>query len=430
MLGIVKAFRANVCKLKNLLAISLKPKKSIVVADEFLPWLGLSFLSLQSILRRKGVNAIPLSSIGLTSTSGSIDLHTHEYCRNIAEYPALVESEDCSPEISQVYNELLDKWTKNLSNLVSNITSFFKEVDLCGVVIVHGFEPTNAALRASAILSSIPCLAIENTSRPDRLIWDNIASYACVDNLSRNYYFRYKNLVANSTVLNYRELFTSKYIRNKSEEHRSCRYTDHQTNELNRQDYVLFLGQVYTDAATINCLNDWSSPLELLEYVVDWCVARGVELVVKLHPKELCGRDTITDKNYEKLTYRKIADNPRLATKLDMCAYIDSENTLDTVSLIKSSAFVVTLTSQAGIEAAILGKAVVIGGRSTYSGLGFTYDAPSPWLLDAQLSKAWSNKNLDLSFEASRYAYIYFEIYCIHKSEECLADLCISSFLK
>ena len=430
MIEIVNPFRASVCKLRRLLAIRLNSRKSIVVADEFLPWLGLSFSSLQSILRRKGVNAIPLSSIRLTSPSGSIDLHTHEFCRNIAEYPALVELEVCSPDISQEYNELLDKWTKHLSNLVSNITSFFKGVNLCGVVIVHGFEPTNAALRASAILSSVPCLAIENTSRPDRVIWDNIASYACVDNLSRNYYFRYKNLVSSSTVLNYRDMFTSEFIRNKSEEHRSCRYNDCQSNELNQKNYVLFLGQVYTDAATINCLNDWSSPLELLEYVVDWCIARGVELVVKLHPKELCGRDTITDKNYEKLTYRKIADNPRLATKLDKCAYIDSENTLDTVSLIKSSAFVVTLTSQAGIEAAILGKAVVIGGRSTYSGLGFTYDAPSPWLLDAQLSQAWSNKNLDLSFEASRYAYIYFEIYCINKSEECLADLCVSSFLK
>ena len=262
------------------------------------------------------------------------------------------------------------------------------------------------------------------------VIWDNIASYACVDNLSRNYYFRYKNLVSSSTVLNYRDMFTSEFIRNKSEEHRSCRYNDCQSNELNQKNYVLFLGQVYTDAATINCLNDWSSPLELLEYVVDWCIARGVDLAVKLTPQELCGRDTITDKNYDKLTCRKIADNPRLATKLDKCAYIDSENSLDTVSLIKSSAFVVTLTSQAGIEAAILGKAVVIGGRSTYSGLGFTYDAPSPWLLDAQLSQAWSNKNLDLSFEASRYAYIYFEIYCINKSEECLADLCVSSFLK
>jgi hypothetical protein len=430
MIGIINPFRANVCKLRKLLAIRLNARKSIVVADEFLPWLGLSFSSLQSILRRKGVNAIPLSSIRLSSPSSSIDLHTHEFCRNIAEYPALVELEDCSPDISQEYNELLDKWTKHLSNLVSNITSFFKEVDLCGVVIVHGFEPTNAALRASAILSSVPCLAIENTSRPDRVIWDNIASYACVDNLSRNYYFRYKNLVSSSTVLNYRDMFTSEFIRNKSEEHRSCRYNDCQSNELNQKNYVLFLGQVYTDAATINCLNDWSSPLELLEYVVDWCIARGVELVVKLHPKELCGRDTITDKNYDKLTCRKIADNPRLATKLDKCAYIDSENSLDTVSLIKSSAFVVTLTSQAGIEAAILGKAVVIGGRSTYSGLGFTYDAPSPWLLDAQLSQAWSNKNLDLSFEASRYAYIYFEIYCINKSEECLADLCVSSFLK
>jgi hypothetical protein len=427
---IINFFRTSGWRLKKFLFVRFFARKSIVVADDFLPWLGLSFSKLQGILRKKGIDAIPLSTIRSTSRSNSIDLKTHEFCRNLAQYPALVTLENCSPDNTHVYNELLDKWTKQLSNLVKDFFSFYEQVDLCGVVLVHGIEPTNAALRASAILASVPCLAIENTSRPNKLIWDNIASFACVDNLSRNYYFRYKNLVPITVALDYRDKFRSEYIKHKSEEHRSHNSVDSLSFSFKSKSYILFLGQVYTDAAVLNCLNDWSSPVELLEYVVDWCIDNGVELVVKLHPKELSGRDTIANKDYEKLTFRKITANHRLITKLNMCAYIDSENSLETVGLIKSSAIVVTLTSQAGLEAAILGKPVVIGGRSTYSGLGFTYDAPSPWLLNAQLNQAWSNKDLDYSFEASRYAYIYFEKYCIFKSEESLANLCISTFLQ
>ena len=429
----IKFLKARLRRLgnANILSILLNKrfKYSLIVSDSYFGWLGLDYEKFKAILTKRSIYVIALSSIKASSPEDSRGSCPQDLCRKLAEYPALVESEKCRPDKTLAFSECIDKWASLITRSIATISSNLKRIEPRGVVVVQGFEPNNASLRAASFLLSIPCLAIENSSRPDRLIWDNIASYACVNNLAGNFFFGYRHFVSDSEALAYRDNFTTETFCKKSEEHQSGSASRAQVKEAPETGYLLFLGQVFTDAATISNLCDWQSPLALIEKVVDWCVAKKVGIIIKLHPKEIKGRDTVTLKRYNNLTFRMINQMPLVQSKLFQCdSFIDSDNLLNTYDLIKSSALVVTLSSQAGLEAAIFGKPVVVGGRSSYSGLGFTYDAPNPALLEPQLDLAWSNKNSDHSLEASRFAAIYFEKYCISKTEEKLADLCVETF--
>lgn len=407
-------------------------KYSIIISDSHLSWLNLDFNRLQLILKSRKIKVIRLSSILSLPSKQTRHRIGDRFNHRLALYPTLVELEECSENSVCDGNNTLSRWKEYVSDYYNLFMAGLERCKPKGVVIVHGYEPCNASLRGAAIASALPCIAIENSSRADRLIWDNVSAYACIDNLSRNFYFQFKDFVEEKIIREYREKFITEYIRIKSNEHLpGSPLESNIKKKVCSQSYLLFLAQVYTDAATINCLNDWASPLELLGNVADWCIANNVNLVIKLHPKELNGRDPVRGNHYNNLTLRKIHGNPSLSAKLKQHALlIDSKNTANTFDLIKFSGIVVTLTSQAGLEAAIFGKPVVVCGRSTYSGLGFTYDAPSPWLLEPQLRQAWDNKNKDHSFTASLYAYIYFEKYCIPKNEESLADLCVARFQK
>lgn len=420
-------------RLKNLriCAILLKGRfrSSLIASDSCFGWLGLDYNKFKAILNKKKIDVLSLSIIDAISNKDSCSLPQPELCRKLAEYPALVESEKCRPDKTVDFNECIDKWTGILSENIISFSSGLKAIRPKGIVLVQGFEPKNASLRAAALGQGFPCLALENTSRPDRLAWDNIAAFACVDNLSRNFYFRYRSFLSDKVICDYRTHFLAQYVHEKSEEHRSGSHSKNISLKSSPKGYIVFIAQVFTDAATLNCLSHWDSPLELLEAVADWCICNKISLVIKLHPKEKNGRNPVNGKKYSKLTLRKILDTPSLLKKLHQCTLlIDAENLYNTYKLINASSVVVTLASQAGLEAAIFGKPVVVGGRSNYSGLGFTYDAPSPWLLDAQMSRAFSSQNTDNSFEASAFAYIFFEKYCIPKTEESLAELCLAIF--
>ncbi len=144
---------------------------------------------------------------------------------------------------------------------------------------------------------------------------------------------------------------------------------------------------------------------------------------MKLHPKEQSGLNTVDGRPYDRLTYRKIQQDASLLAQLDAIgATIDSDNLLDTYDLIDRCAVAVTVNSQAGLEAAIRGKPVVVCGDAFFAGLDFTWDAPHPAFLAPALAGACGSTSPQTDV-AREFAYIFFEKYCCPKTAATLLQL-------
>ncbi|MFM7928721.1 MAG: hypothetical protein ACKO9Q_13510, partial [Pirellula sp.] len=79
-----------------------------------------------------------------------------------------------------------DSFEKQIDRIASQIQG---RID--AAVIVQGFEPSNAFIRAAAIRQRIGTLALENTMLSDRLLWDSVSGIIPNRNLAKNYYWRY-----------------------------------------------------------------------------------------------------------------------------------------------------------------------------------------------------------------------------------------------
>ena len=104
---------------------------------------------------------------------------------------------------------------------------------------------------------------------------------------------------------------------------------------------------------------------------------------------------------------------------------MDFRNEADTYELIKRASAVVTLNSQAGLEAAAVGKPVVIGASCFYSGLGFAREAFTRALMEPALRQLISEGAPPGVADARRFLYIYFRKFCRNKSGQALADLLV-----
>jgi capsule polysaccharide export protein KpsC/LpsZ len=145
-----------------------------------------------------------------------------------------------------------------------------------------------------------------------------------------------------------------------------------------------------------------------------------LDLVVKLHPKEVHGLAPGTLQAYDRMTWRKMQESNLFVDFLkDQRVAVDSENNWDTYELIESAHCVATINSQSGLEAAIRGKPVIVLGEAFYSRLGFTNDWGLPALLDIL---GCEDLKIDLN-KARRFAYIFLEKYCVGKAPEDVANL-------
>ncbi|WFB35673.1 hypothetical protein P3T73_16095 [Kiritimatiellota bacterium B12222] len=287
----------------------------------------------------------------------------------------------------------------------------------------QGYELQAFCLRWVAIRCGIPLLAIENTALKDRLLWDVMSGITVNQNLAKNIYWRWKDHLSTAELVPFeaRLLATT----------RGLKSTEHQSPEgkafKDEQGYVLFLGQVYTDASVVFGLGEWRSPVEVLEALVSDCNAKGVKVFAKLHPKESQGVAPLTQRAYAQLTYRKIQTSSLLRAAIEEGQLLmDQENEYDTYALMEGAVAAVTLTSQAGLEAVMRGVPTILGGEAFYGGLGFTFTCPRPssmkGALDAVLATS-PEECVQMKESALRFAYCFYEKYCVAKSAEGVAAI-------
>ena len=430
-------------------------KHHLATPGHFLHWLGIDPVAFKQLIEPLGVscydhNLVPLKlpshQIGLADATGSQTLTTdqcHPLLRDAATYATCVQADALPHEWTAEIELLHCQWCRLLESRYRTIRQNFQHARPDLVLLVQGFEPHNAVARAAALELGVEVLALENTSRSDRLLWDRVTGLSG-RNASRQTYWKYKGSVCQTTYQNYCFELIDATKRLKSTEHQSPdgvaakRNTDslaaRKMKQTGERPYVLFLGQVYTDSSQVFGLRQWESPLEVLSELTDWCQANDYGLVLKLHPKEATGTNPVDNRKYDLLTYQKIKADTNLVARLDAVdAVIDYDNQLDTYQLIDQAAAAVTVNSQSGLEAAIRGIPVVVCGDANFGGLGFTFDAPQPDYLPVAMKlalKADSTHEANAAATASsrtdlaqEFTYLFFEKYCRPKTTDGLTSL-------
>ena len=402
----------------------IRTKKKVMLPVDHLPWLSLSYREVAMELKKAGIRPLTLPiSINQIDNANPVQIKISEKIPEDAAYYAVaVEAEVSSFDTKKEHTERLEHWRRKLSMMICEIEKALARNSINLMVVVQGYEPLNAVARFVAIKQNIPVLSIENTALASCMLWDNISGITTNKNLARNYFWKYHGVFQDAAISEFKNTFQRNLRQAKSVEHTSPIGV---LFSGSHRPIVLFLGQVLTDSSIIFGTGKWGSPLKLIESLCYWCNKNNHQLIIKLHPKESIGKNTINNSPYNKLTYRKIQQSEDLINLLIKNeAVIDANNDYDTYALIKNACFAVTVNSQAGLEASLLGTPVVVAGEAFYSGLGFTIDAPEPRSVNDQFNEA---TNWSVPKSAAEFSYIFFEHYCKPKTATSLAKLIVEN---
>ncbi|HAW19008.1 MAG TPA: hypothetical protein DCX14_02400 [Flavobacteriales bacterium] len=284
----------------------------------------------------------------------------------------------------------------------------------------------DAILRALAIQRDLEVITMERTLRSDRLLWDSISGITVNKNEGALWFWRYENTIRQNCADEYVGDYLKQIKKLKQQEHSSPELSFTWPEGRNR---ILFLGQVYTDSSLLYGLYGCQNPVDVMASILSSLEANNATAVFKLHPKEHNGDNPVTYQRYDDLTYRKLQGRiSNLIEENRDHLVIDHTNRYDTYNLINECDVVVTVNSQAGLEAALAGRPVVHGRSCFYGGCGFTYEFSRVSDIEARIAEAIRSGPPDED-RARRFFYIFYEMFCIHSNESAISDH-ISSKLK
>ncbi|MGC4086160.1 MAG: hypothetical protein QM736_29570 [Vicinamibacterales bacterium] len=302
------------------------------------------------------------------------------------------------------------------------------------IVIAQGHGTVAATYRYAAVLRGIRVIAVENSLNKARLVWDDIAGIAVNKLPMRNYYWRWVDLVDRDDATAHVRGYLASINEVKSADH-SAPTSVEWSPPPGVGPVVLYLANVLTDSSVL--FNSRVGPqVDAMKATARWALEHGCTFVLKVHPRERPGSPTLrrayppAEFSYEGLTLRALQSDTAfwdLVSRSDRCV-IDGDNRFNTYDLIRKSHVCVTVCSQAGLEALLLQKEVVLLGDAYYGGLGFTHDVQDlgqlgPAILGA-LSPSGRRADPD---RLSPFFYIFDRLYCIEKTAEGLASLMLRS---
>lgn len=293
------------------------------------------------------------------------------------------------------------------------------------VLMAQGHDLLSAVLRHVAVRRGLRVVALENIFRTDRLLWDDTSGIAVNRNAAKNHYWRHRDFIADETASRSVSAFLGGIAALKSAEHQSPA----QRLAARADDGVrtiVYLAQVGVDSSVLFGLRGFASQVEVIAALAAHAAKNGHRLLVKLHPKESPHYHDPA-KCYHRLTARWLDAHAGFQTAraaLGARLLLDEENRYNTYDLIRQADVCVTVNSQAGLEAALLDREVVLCGDAFYGGLGFTHeatDAPSlAFTLDRILR---DGLRLNDGPEARAFFHIFTELYCLPKTVESVRTL-------
>jgi hypothetical protein len=393
----------------------------LVVLDETVSWMGLKTHRIVGCLLLHGICACRLRDLMWLFPCHADDTSAaHDSDPPLsAVYAACVECECLPWELTSrgSVDAILGNYTRLHLRYLETLCRVDRLCRIAGFAYAQGYAVSAYACRSYGISHARRVVALENTSNKNLFVWDDVSGITVNANLARNIFQRYADLVNPAETERMCNAHLSALTEMKSADHLAG------TATLSCDTpYVLILGQVLTDSSLVFGTTAGWGPLDVIQATLKACQALGHTVVVKLHPKESNGLTPITDMPYNRLTYRRLqAELPFLQRDR---VVIDDDNRYDTYALIQQAAVVVTINSQAGLEAALLEKPVVVCGRSFYAGIGFTFDCnDADSLLDA-LRRAVAmtpQEQASRTKLAKRFGAIYLSKYCATKSARTIA---------
>jgi hypothetical protein len=401
----------------------MKTKHKVIFNASKISWVHIDVSKVEDLFKNSGVNCFELNEEEVLSN------FTLEHFSNIeAEYKGINLYNIC---IYSICNELqifkteltidthsstIDKWYSAAKKVIDYLIPIFHENSFSASIIFHGHMVMDACLLALSKSYQVPYLCIEATANKDRIVWDDVSGKVITYNLASNFFYKHDSLYNSEKVLDYCDSFINNIFSKKRDEHIAT--TQEKVMSV-KKPFILFVAQVYNDASQLFTLNDdISSPEEVIESVVNIAKEINCDVIIKLHPKEFNGKDPITRKPYDLITYKRIKH-----LESDHII-IDFNNSYNTFELIRQSRMVVTVNSQAGLEACLFDKPRFTYSKGFYSNLGFTYDYSSKRDLRDLMTSLITNgdiSNRSLS-QAKLFFYVFYEKYCMVRSPNNLVN--------
>ena len=117
-------------------------------------------------------------------------------------------------------------------------------------------------------------------------------------------------------------------------------------------------------------------------------IKKDLQLIIRVHPAEITGDVPSRQKVEEELSkkYKKLPENIKI---------IPPSSSASTYSLIENSNLLLIYNTKTGIEAAAMGKKVVVAGEAWIRNKGFSWDAESKDDYLSILKTINLNENLD-----------------------------------
>jgi FkbM family methyltransferase len=337
---------------------------------------------------------------------------THRICLELGLAPAAIDAAD--PRHAAVIGATFARATALIDRVLAYV-DFYQPATL---LMAQGHDQLSAVMRHVAVRRGLRVVAIENIFRSDRLLWDDTSGVAVNQNLAKNHFWRHRDLVSEKLARRTVAAFFEDRATLKSAEH-ATPASPLPPRPDDGVRTIAYLAQVAVDSSVLFGLRGFASQAEVITALADFAARRGHRLLVKLHPKE-SPHHPDPQGWYQRLSARALdahAGFQAARTVLGERLVLDADNTHDTCDFIRQSDVCVTINSQAGLEAALLDREVVLCGDAFYGGLGFTHEATDAPSLEFTLDRVLRDGlHLNDGRDARLFFHVFTELYCLPKT--------------
>lgn len=345
------------------------------------------------------------------------ETHCGVHLWSICEYELCVKF-DCSRSDLLRRPNLADDVAETFSRaraLVEWSTAVITHFRPRTAIYPQGYIVEAAAFRAVAKLNNLRCLAVENTFRSDRFCWDDERGVTLASAIPMRLFNETAQPKDSSS---YFERYRSDAAQLKSGEHSNLTSDTPAESELRK---ILFIGQVNTDSSVLFHIGEgFPDQMSAVETLAQFVAEHADDtLLLKVHPKEVRGV-TPQQKRYSLKRYDDFAS--KFASEENGRIAVDRDAQFDIMKAIEWADLCVTINSQAGLEAAALGKPVIVCGDANYGALRSVRNVETP----TELSEALTRESETDVSEAQHFFEEYCERYCRPKNLPSLIQLAAS----
>ncbi len=411
-----------------------------VVLMAFQPWFGFDMLEAITCAANRGMLLVllgekPMECAHEFGATGPDELRGLVYrgieLGAICAYRIALESRSTLADLdlqSPRCLEVVRRVYSTAATLIDQANDYCDFYRPATIVVAQGYDLVAAALRHVGLQRGLRLVAIENVFHSGLLLWEDICGISVNRHQARNYFWRYRDNVTTEQAGETTARYLASMKQLKSGEH-SSPAAGFSWGEAEAGPVIVYLAQVGVDSSVLFGLRDFSSQVEVITALADYAARRACRLVIKLHPKESPGYvDTVP--YFRNLTAGWLDRDEgfqAIARRMGGSLVVDRENEFDTYGLIQQADACVTINSQAGLEALLFGKEVVLCGDAYYGSLGFTHEASDGPSLDFALDRLLRDglvRNKDA--ECRKFFHIFTEYYCVPKTVQSLLQLCLA----